>query len=168
MSLPRSEDSVKLITRELMDHLIRQAEESPRRRINFNFHPHLQDNPHRFLNVMLRGTYIAPHRHSRPPKAESFLVLEGELAFFLFEEEGEVREVHRLSSGEGIPRGIDIEPGIWHTLVVLSDHVVCYEVKPGPYDPTEDKEFGSWAPREKEEGWEVYLERLERRADHGS
>ena len=42
------------------------------------------DNPHRFLNVMAKGTYIAPHRHLDPRKAESFLVLRGEVAFFIF------------------------------------------------------------------------------------
>ena len=62
--------------------LIERARKSPRLRINHNFHSSLEDNPHRFLNVMIQGTYIAPHRHRNPPKSESFLVLEGELAFF--------------------------------------------------------------------------------------
>ena len=28
----------------------------------------MEDNPHRFLNVMVRGTYIIPHRHCDPPQ----------------------------------------------------------------------------------------------------
>jgi cupin fold WbuC family metalloprotein len=50
----------------------------------------MEDNPHRFLNVMIRGTYVTPHRHRDPPKSESFIVLEGELAFFTFDDAGEI------------------------------------------------------------------------------
>jgi cupin fold WbuC family metalloprotein len=50
----------------------------------------MEDNPHRFRNVMIQGTYIAPHRHRDPPKSESFLVLEGELAFFTFDDAGQI------------------------------------------------------------------------------
>ena len=39
---------------------------------------------------MIQGTYIAPHRHRDPPKAESFIVLEGELAFFTFDDAGQI------------------------------------------------------------------------------
>ena len=103
------------------------------------------DNPHRFLNVMVRGTYIAPHRHLDPPKSETFLVLEGELAFFTFDDAGKVASTHVL--GRDVT-GIDIQPGVWHTLAVLSDHAVCFEVKPGPYLASNDKDFAPWAPRE--------------------
>jgi hypothetical protein len=57
--------------------------------------------------------------------------------------------------------GIDIAPGIWHTLVVLSAHAVCYEVKPGPYSVKDDKGFAPWAPREGQPGVAEYLSKLE-------
>ena len=117
----------------------------------------MQDNPHRFLNVMLRGTYITPHRHIDPPKSEAFLVLRGEVAFFTFKDSGEVDELYMLGRD---PIGIDIRPGIWHTLAVLTPDAVCYEVKPGPYSPLTDKEFAPWSPRESDPGASEYLERL--------
>jgi len=137
--------------------LIERAESSPRRRTNHNFHASMEENPHRFLNVMLRGTYIAPHRHRDPPKAESFLVLEGEMAFFTFDDEGHIATTHVLGR-DAI--GIDIQPDVWHTAAVLSDHAVCYEVKPGPYSVTNDKDFAPWAPREGDPGVAVYQEWL--------
>src|SRR5271168_1836634 len=109
---------MQLIDAALIERVLTQARHSPRRRTNYNFHPTLEDNPHRFLNVMLRGTYIAPHRHLDPPKSESFLVLKGELAFFLFDDAGLVTSAQRLGFD---PVGIDIGPGIWHTIAVLSD-----------------------------------------------
>jgi cupin fold WbuC family metalloprotein len=144
----------QLLNRALFQSLIERARQSPRRRINHNFHTGPEDNPHRFLNVMLNGTYIAPHRHRQPPKAESFLVLEGELAFFTFGDSGRIVETHLLGRD---PMGIDIQPGIWHTLAVLSPHAICYEVKPGPYSPADDKEFAPWAPREGDAGAKAYL-----------
>jgi cupin fold WbuC family metalloprotein len=145
-----------LINRDLIRSVLEQARNSPRRRMNFNFHPSLDDNPHRFLNVMLAGTYVAPHRHREPPKAEAFVVLEGELAVFRFDDSGAILAVHKLSPASGV-YGIDLEPGAWHTLVVLSEHAVVYEVKPGPYSAATDKEFAPWAPQEGDPAAGAYL-----------
>ena len=79
--------------------LIESARQSPRLRTNHNFHTSMEDNPHRFLNVMVRGTYIAPHRHRDPPKSESFLVLEGKLAFFTFDDAGQITGHRHLGTG---------------------------------------------------------------------
>ncbi len=158
-SLPPPENAVKLLTRDMLAELRARAHSVPRLRTNYNFHASLEDNPHRFLNVMCRGTYITPHRHLLPPKSEAFLVLEGLVAFVIFEEGGAIASVTLLGP-EGQALGIDIAPGIWHTLVVLSEDVVCYEVKPGPYSIADDKEFAPWAPREGRDGWDTYLERL--------
>jgi cupin fold WbuC family metalloprotein len=155
------EGRIQLLDSALVQSLVERARQSPRRRVNYNFHARMEDNPHRFLNVMLRGTYIAPHRHLDPPKSESFLVLEGELAFFTFDDSGRILSSHRLG---GEVTGIDIPPGVWHTLAVLSAHAVCYEVKPGPYAAASDKEFAPWAPREGDAGVAEYLEELVRKA----
>ncbi len=153
------------VTRDLVNELIAKAKASERGRVNYNFHPTLEDNPHRFLNVMCRGTYFTPHRHLKPPKAESFLVLQGRVGFITFDDGGQVLETHLLSSdaitaSENATLGIDIAPGIWHTLFVISDYAVCYEVKPGPYVMTNDKEFAPWAPHEGQPGTAEYQEKL--------
>jgi len=54
---------VQLISGALFNKVADLASESPRRRKNHNFHSGPADNPHRFLNVLLAGTYIRPHRH---------------------------------------------------------------------------------------------------------
>jgi cupin fold WbuC family metalloprotein len=138
---------MQLLQDSLFESLLAQARQSPRRRVNYNFHSSMAENPHRFLNVMLRGTYIAPHRHLDPPKSETFLVLRGELAFFMFNDAGAVTSVTRLGSD---PIGIDIGPGVWHSLAVLSEDAICFEVKPGPYSAANDKDFAPWAPPEND------------------
>src|SRR5579871_1527496 len=104
---------MQLIDDEIIRRTLEAARQSPRRRMNHNFHSGPEDNPHRFLNVMLQGTYVAPHRHKVPPKAESFLVLEGCLALVTFEDGGAVRSSHLLGdTAPATARGIDLEPGV--------------------------------------------------------
>ena len=162
------ETRYKLISQDQIEALVSRAHSLPRCRVNWNLHGSLEDPLHRFLNVMLRGTYVAPHRHITPPKPESFVVLEGEVALVQFSEGGEVEVVTRLGPATA-PRvfGIDLEAGVWHTLVVLSPVAVIFEVKPGPYVPASDKDFAPWAPREGDPGVPEYLAGLEVRAGLG-
>jgi cupin fold WbuC family metalloprotein len=151
-----------LISDALFDALAKSAAASPRRRMNHNFHSGPTDNPHRFLNVLLRGTYIRPHRHSNPPKAETFLVLEGSAEVILFDDRGTVTARHRLGadSPEGRLWGVDIPAGVWHTILPRTSRAVCFEVKPGPWEPSTDKEFADWAPAEDDPAAAAYSQRL--------
>jgi cupin fold WbuC family metalloprotein len=141
--------ALQLLDSALFASLIERARQSPRLRTNHNFHASPEDNPHRFLNVMLEGTYVAPHRHWNPPKSESFLVLEGRVALFTFHPAGEIDAIQVLG---GDPLGADLAPAIWHTIAVLTPHAVCYEVKPGPYSAANDKDVAPGAPREGDPG----------------
>jgi len=141
----------QLLNSALFDSLESQARSHPRLRINYNLHQNLDEPVHRFLNVLIRGTYITPHRHIDPPKFESFLVLRGTLLFFFFDDTGSITDI--LLAGDsagayGTVTGVDIQPGVWHTLLPVSESAVCFEVKPGPYRESSDKDFALWAPRE--------------------
>jgi len=149
---------VQLIDDALLDATLARALAAPRGRVNHNFHPDLAANPHRFLNAWTRGSYAAPHRHLAVPKPESFLMLRGELALFVFDDHGAVTERHVLGR-HGVV-GIDLAPGLWHTVAALTETAVCFEVKAGPYDAATDKEFAPWAPREGEPGAAEYLQQL--------
>ena len=151
------ESPLQVIDAALFLPLIERARQSPRLRTNHNFHSSVEENPRRFLNVMIQGTYVAPHRHRDPPKSESFLVLEGQLAFFTFDDAGQINGTFILGRDAV---GIDIQPGVWHTIAVLTDHVICFEVKPGPYVAATDKDFAPWAPMEGDPAARAYLDLL--------
>ncbi len=150
--------TVQLLDQALLDELTTRALESSRLRTNHNFHRTPDDNPHRFLNALARGTYCAPHRHALPPKSEAFIALRGEVLVFIFGDAGEVLQKHRLGANGLL--GIDIPAGVWHGIAVVSPTAVCYEVKPGPWNPANDKEFAPWAPREGAEQAAEYLQAL--------
>jgi cupin fold WbuC family metalloprotein len=120
---------------------------SPRRRIILPFHKSEADLLHRMLNVIQPDSYVRPHRHLDPPKAESWVVLRGALAFFTFEEDGRVRDCLSLEAG-GEHFGVDLAPGIFHGIVALAPDTVIFEAKNGPFAPANDKSFASWAPAE--------------------
>ena len=147
---------VQLLDEALIARVTDAARNSPRRRMNFNFHSGPSDNPHRFLNVMLKGTYVQPHRHLRPPKDEAFLALSGKGCVVTFNDSGAVTARHFIGQGHAA-LGVDTPAGVWHTVVALSEVLVCYEVKPGPWDPETDKEFAPWAPTEGSPDVERYL-----------
>jgi dTDP-4-dehydrorhamnose 3,5-epimerase-like enzyme len=67
-----------------------------------------------------------------------------------------------LLSEKGPIYGIDVQPGVWHGLVTLSDVCVCFEGKSGPYDPKEDKFFAAWAPTEADDARFATMEKWEK------
>src|ERR1035441_1903647 len=81
---------VQFIDSDLFGPLKQKALGSQRLRTNYNFHSCDEDNPHRFLNVLAKGTFVPPHRHLDPPKSETILILEGRVGLFLFDDEGKV------------------------------------------------------------------------------
>jgi cupin fold WbuC family metalloprotein len=143
-------EPIQIIDEALFDEVAARALAAPRQRMNHNFHATAEDNPHRFLNVLLQNTYIRPHRHLNPPKSEAFLVLEGVAEVIVFTAEGDITARYRLGEAiNGRKRwGVDLAPGVWHTVIAISPRAVCYEVKPGPWEPASDKEFAAWAPAE--------------------
>jgi len=149
---------VQVLDQALLDEVLERARTSPRLRANHNFHKCAEDNPHRFLNALVEGTYCQPHRHHAPPKSESFLVLRGRVAIFIFDDTGKVTQTHLLSPDGTL--AVDIPPHVWHSLAVVSPTAICYEVKAGPWDPKTDKGFAPWAPAEGDPRAQAYLAAL--------
>ena len=77
--------------------------------------------------------------------------LRGKLALLIFTSAGKIdfKQSRVLSVIDGC-LGMDIPPGVWHSLVALEDAVI-YEVKGQPaggYVQADDKDFAPWSPEE--------------------
>ncbi len=136
---------MKIISEELLNITSQKAKNSPRKRMNYNFHENESDILNRLLNAMEPDTYLPPHRHKDPDKEEVFLVLRGSVAFFTFDDNGNVTSSTVVSPEKRV-YGLDIEKGVWHSLVVLEKNTVVYEIKQGPYAPLKSENFAPWAP----------------------
>ena len=119
---------MKIINEALLDETTGRAKQSPRLRMNYNFHEHLDDPVNRLLNALEPGTYLRPHRHLNPKKDEIFLLLRGRIAVFLFDNKGEITKTQILDPKEGV-YGAEIKAGTWHGLLVLESGSVIYEIK---------------------------------------
>lgn len=125
---------MEIIDEQLLDKVSAQAKESPRLRINYNFHQSLEDKCHRFLNAVESGTMVEIHRH--PTKDESFVLLRGRVRVNTYNDDGSVRESVILDPHEG-RYGVDIPKNVWHIVESLESGSVFFESKEGPFVPHE-------------------------------
>jgi cupin fold WbuC family metalloprotein len=155
-------EAVAVIDRDLIRRKARDAQASTRRREIHNSHQADADPLQRMLNALQPGSYVRPHRHLDPPKSESLVLLQGQLAYVSFREDGSPDEESSilLDSDCGV-YGCDIRPGVWHTIFALAPDTVLFEVKPGPYSAANDKDFASWAPLEYSPEAAAYLAGIE-------
>ena len=124
--------AMKVIDNSLIDSVVAQAKESPRLRMNYNFHESLDDKCHRLLNALEPGTVVPVHRH--PTKDESFVILRGKIRVNTYNDAGEVTESVVLSPADG-KYGVDIAKNVWHGVECLESGSVIFEVKEGPFVP---------------------------------
>lgn len=125
---------MKLIDKQLLDDVSRQAQKSVRLRMNYNFHQSLEDKCHRFLNAVEPGTEVPIHRH--PTKDETFVLLRGRVIVKTYNDDGSVIESVELCPDEG-KYGVNIPKGVWHNLESLESDSVFFECKEGPFVPHE-------------------------------
>jgi len=127
---------MKLIDKQLLDDVSRQAQKSDRLRINYNFHQSLDEKCHRFLNAVEPGTIVPIHRH--PTKDESFVLLRGKVRVTTHNDDGSIKESVVLDPKEGL-YGVDIPKGVWHKVESLESGSVFFECKEGPFVPHEEE-----------------------------
>lgn len=138
---------MKPINSQVITQLTKEAQECKRKRKSLNFHLSENDPVQRMLNAFEPDTYVQPHTHVNPDKREVFLILEGQLLVIFFNNEGDMIN-HVILDRETGMYGVEILPGEWHTATGLLEGTVVYEIKDGPYDVMDDKNFASWAPNE--------------------
>ena len=125
---------MKIIDKELLDDVSRQAKQSDRLRKNYNFHESLEDKCHRMLNAVEPGTLVPIHRH--PTKDESFVILRGKVRSTTYNDDGSVIESVVLCHENGV-YGVDIPKNVWHILEAMEPDSVIFECKEGPFVPHE-------------------------------
>ena len=121
---------MKIIDEQLMNEVTEQAKQSPRLRMNYNFHRSLDEKCHRFLNAMEIGTEVPIHHHVT--KDETFVLLRGKVRVNTYNDDGTIKDSVLLSHEEG-RYGVDIPRDTWHNVESLEDGSVIFEVKEGPF-----------------------------------
>lgn len=106
-----------------------------------------EDRLHEMFIVRSKGDYGRPDMHLHT--TESHTIIDGAMLVILFENDGRIKEVFELSA-EGY-QTYRIDTNIYHMQIPLTDQVVYYEIKLGPF--TEDTNiFPEWAPAPEDKG----------------
>jgi cupin fold WbuC family metalloprotein len=147
MGHPEQERTVKRLTTSTLAELGRQAQQSPRLRMNSNLHADLADPVQRLAIAMEPGTLILPHRH--PHTWEVLTALKGRFTVLLFDEAGSVTERAELGEDCSV---VEIPAGGWHAVLSRDVGAVIFEVKHGPYVPVTDAGVAEWGKTEKATG----------------
>ncbi|MCD4790754.1 MAG: WbuC family cupin fold metalloprotein [Bacteroidales bacterium] len=130
-----------------------------RKRAHLTFHKTDDDTLQRMLNAMQPGTYLQPHKHEDPDKREVFICLTGKMLVVEFDYNGEIAD-YMILDAESKDYAAEIAPCVYHTVICLEPNSIAYELKDGPYNPIDDKNFASWAPKEGEKGCEEYNQKI--------
>ena len=146
-----------ILDNKLFDEILLRAQESPRRRMNFDLRTQAQipgqvgndvqgdagnvewkDQSQRMLNVLMTDTVIPIHRHN--DTSETVIVCRGKVREEFYDAEGNKTAEFVLQAGGECP-GIQVPMGQYHTLVCLEDGSVIFEAKDRPYDPAGTEDF---------------------------
>ena len=121
---------MKIIDEHLLNEVQIKAKDSPRLRMNYNFHESLDDKCHRFLNALEPGTIVPIHKH--PTKDETFVILRGKVRVTTHNDDGSIIEDVVLCAEEG-RYGVNIPKGVWHKLEAIEPGSCIFECKEGPF-----------------------------------
>lgn len=144
------------LEKELIDKGLKASRESERLRMILPLHRTQNAEVQRIINFLQPGTYIRPHQHPLPHATESIVLLSGTIRFFTFDDNGNT-ETKRILTSKPIPGIVDIEPGVWHSFLVLEEDTILFECKKGPYNVETDKVFADWAPQEGAPDAEMWM-----------
>lgn len=149
------------VTMDIIEAKSRDAMQNSRKREILALQRGNADLLQRMINAIEPGSYVRPHRHHAPPKAESVVLLSGSIGFVVFHDDGTLNHdacvLLDRSHGTLV---LDCRESIWHSFFALESNTVVFESKAGPFDPNTDKEFAPWAPAEGSPEAPAYLEQL--------
>lgn len=113
----------------LIEDIFAKANESDRKRMNYDLRTSSNDGSQRMLNALLPGSIVPIHRH--PHSNENVLLLCGKLVEVIYDTDGNETERIHLDPSMG-NFGCVVPAGAWHSVEVLEPSVI-YEAKDGKY-----------------------------------
>lgn len=126
-----------VIDKQILDSLTEQAKVNPRLRQAMDLRNSPEDGSQRMLNALEPGTVMPIHRHKG--SSETVVIIRGKIKWIFYDDQGRITESTELRS-DGDVRMLNVEKGMWHSLVCMESGSVLYESKDGPYHPLEEDE----------------------------
>ncbi len=151
-----NQNQVIRINASVIRELKRKAEANEKGRYRLCLQHSPQDSLHEMYIVRSKGDYGRPDKHLHT--TESHTIVDGAMLVILFEENGQIRDLFELSKDNYFSYRIDAN--IYHMQLPLTDQVVYYEVKLGPFTD-ESNIFPDWAPSPEDQVYvKTYMKEL--------
>ena len=128
--------------------LINLANNNIRQRVRYCSHASSQESVHEMFIVHPKGAYVRPHKHFK--KAESMMIIDGEVDYIIFDDNGNVKEIISMGnyqSGKHFYQSTRTE--LYHTLLIRSEWLVFLEITKGPF-VKKDTAFAEWSPKDED------------------
>lgn len=151
----RESEEVFLSTQKLISigksdiqNLVEIAKSTKRNRVRYCSHNDAGEIVQEMFIVHPMDAYVRPHKHV--DKIESMFVLDGEVDYVIFENNGDVKEIISMGdyqSGKLFYQSVRAD--YYHTLLIHSEWLVFLEITKGPFNKNETI-FSEWSPEEKD------------------
>ncbi len=150
-------DSIIKVDTKVIGELKAKACNNVSGRYRLCMHHAPEESLHEMFIVRRRGDYGRPEKHLHT--AETHLILDGILRIIVFNGDGKIIDFFGLAAEDCLSYRIDA--GIYHMSIPLTEQVVYYEAKLGPF-PNEGNMFAEWAPEPGDkEKVKIFMEGLE-------
>src|SRR6185436_7910975 len=118
-------DITAAVTADVLETKSRDARSNSRKREILALQRGSEDSLQRMVNAIEPGSYVRPHRHHAPPKAESVVLLSGSVGFVAFHDDGSLNHdacvlLHRSRGAIAV----DCRESVWHTFFALVPNTV--------------------------------------------
>jgi len=155
--LYRFTTDVARIDREIVSQLVEESARNGNRNAQICLHTSLTANFHEMIVLGYQGHYCRPHKHTR--KCESCHIIKGEVAMFVFNDDGSVAHCWVVGGDANLICRVGINQ--WHAIIPITKYAIYHESKPGPFLGEADSLHPDWAPDESDlVRARVYVEQL--------
>ena len=152
-----NQSSVIKINNDIIEEVKQKAKENSNGKFRLCLQHSSEDKLHEMIIVRKKGDYGRPDKHLYT--TESHTIIDGAMLVILFKDDGTIMEIFELS--EKCYHTYRIDTDIYHMQIPLTEQVVYYEVKLGPFDEKSNI-FPEWAPDSKDkDAVEQYMQKLE-------
>ena len=124
-----------IINKGMLDDLTRQAQSSPRLRMNLDLRNSADDNSQRMLNAIEPGTVLPVHRHMN--SSVTIVCVRGHFEELLYDDSGNLIEAIDMRPGGNV---INLPIGQWHTIKSLESGTVLLEVQDGKWEAMKEED----------------------------
>jgi cupin fold WbuC family metalloprotein len=131
-----------VVNRSLIEELKQVASRYPTKNVRLCLHDGPESEFHSMVIFERQGTYYPPHRHLH--KGESWHIIEGVMAVFVFHPDGRLQDARRLEAEADFLYRIGRD--MIHTVMPLTEVLIYHESKPGPFLRDGDSVLPEWAP----------------------